>query len=774
MSQVKNAPAHSYNIGSLRALAVNAMLSAGVSMVLMLMLMLSVCTCSTAASQKQQIRSVEVSDQPESFDISIDAALPISLVTSKANARSVAFDVRGLYLGMRKSEDIHSCGVKNISYGILSLNPAVTRIVYRCYADARPYTVKYSDGNRHAVISIAKTGFDTVKSAKVAAENDSAVRCLLSSSISSIDEFSVSGAAHAMVDHPIALPALSDLGQQKVAVASANPAIVPIFEAKALVAESRQYSNKISLDFVGSDIHDVLKALALQSGVNIVAGSEVKGQVTVSLNNIGIEDALKLVTGMCGYKFAKVNGTYVVGTAANLQAVSAENVDSGKSDGKSAAVVQIKYGDVNSIVTLLAKEYPNVKTVVDRDSQYRPGESASPEMRLIPHGSTMLVLEGTADDVNAAKTVAEQIEACLGTSIKDMIIDTYEVRFANSHDMRQAVMNYIPGVRVMEAPGSYDFNKIGTKMNSQLKSSFSTTGGVSNFGMTVPVESATTAASASTSTKDVDAKDESKSTPSLMNVLVIQGSPEDVKRAKELLIKLDIPENQIVLEAKILDMSEDMSKDLGIDWSWSSFTIGETKTKIIDSNSVTNTTLGKFNRSPAQINATVNALITQGKGKVLATPNICIQDGKQGNIFIGDEVTYVSSSGTTTQGAQLITTATIDVGVGLIALCRVSTDGYITMSLRPEVSTITSWLDVSGGGKIPQIATRKVTSTVRVKDGETIVIGGLLRDTDIDNISKVPILSDLPFFGGLFKNRTKTKNHSEVMMFITPRVLKSN
>jgi type II secretory pathway component GspD/PulD (secretin) len=93
------------------------------------------------------------------------------------------------------------------------------------------------------------------------------------------------------------------------------------------------------------------------------------------------------------------------------------------------------------------------------------------------------------------------------------------------------------------------------------------------------------------------------------------------------------------------------------------------------------------------------------------------------------------------------------------------------MSLRPEVSVVSSWVTVPGGGQLPQLTTRKLASTVRVKNGETFVIGGLLEDEDTTTIDKLPILSDLPVLGGLFQHKNVLKTHSEVMIFITPKIL---
>jgi len=168
----------------------------------------------------------------------------------------------------------------------------------------------------------------------------------------------------------------------------------------------------------------------------------------------------------------------------------------------------------------------------------------------------------------------------------------------------------------------------------------------------------------------------------------------------------------------------------------------------------------------------IKALVENDKAKVLANPNVLALDGKPSKIFIGDEVKYVVSKDiSSTTGKTVITTETARVGVQLHTISRVSSDGYITMDLHPEVSVIKSFLDAGDGILLPQISRRFIDSTVSVKNGETIVIGGLLKDDEIKNVSGIPLLKDLPFIGELFKSRRTSKVHSEVMMFITPKII---
>jgi type II secretory pathway component GspD/PulD (secretin) len=178
---------------------------------------------------------------------------------------------------------------------------------------------------------------------------------------------------------------------------------------------------------------------------------------------------------------------------------------------------------------------------------------------------------------------------------------------------------------------------------------------------------------------------------------------------------------------------------------------------------------GALYRTPVGFNANLFAAVNNNRGKVLSNPNLTALDGQTATAFIGDQIKYVTQIQQTLQG-QTVTTETATVGITLKVTGRYSPDGTITLSVHPEVSAISSFLSISQGISLPQISTRYVDTTVRVKDGETIAIGGLIRNNEIKNLQRIPLLSDIPFFGELFKYRSNTKQQSEIVVFITSRL----
>jgi Type II secretory pathway, component PulD len=157
-------------------------------------------------------------------------------------------------------------------------------------------------------------------------------------------------------------------------------------------------------------------------------------------------------------------------------------------------------------------------------------------------------------------------------------------------------------------------------------------------------------------------------------------------------------------------------------------------------------------------------LITNGKAKILATPRIITIPGKAASIFIGDHIPVLTDkieNGTTTT-----TTSYVDAGIKLSYTPIVSDDGYITSVVHTEVSTPTLVSEL----KNYKITSRTADTNVRMRNGETLVIGGLINEEEQKSFKSIPFLSNIPLLGELFKSRSTTKSKTEVMMILTPYI----
>jgi len=167
-----------------------------------------------------------------------------------------------------------------------------------------------------------------------------------------------------------------------------------------------------------------------------------------------------------------------------------------------------------------------------------------------------------------------------------------------------------------------------------------------------------------------------------------------------------------------------------------------------------------------QLNAVLNMAQSKGLAKVIAAPKIAAIDGKEASIFIGDNIYYTIP--TTEAGFEL---RQVSAGVTLSVTPKMERDKMIRLKIAPEVSSITGWTG-SGATIAPNVGTRRATTELKVKDGDTVVIGGLMRASDTDNIKKVPLLSNIPILGQLFQSRDTKQEERELIIMITVNMVK--
>ena len=165
---------------------------------------------------------------------------------------------------------------------------------------------------------------------------------------------------------------------------------------------------------------------------------------------------------------------------------------------------------------------------------------------------------------------------------------------------------------------------------------------------------------------------------------------------------------------------------------------------------------------------------TVGKTNILSNPRITVINNEEAKILVGSSEPYVTSETTTTASGPTTTAESvnfIEVGVKLFVTPTIHGDGYVTMKIKPEVSSRTGSITTSTNNEIPVVETSEAETTVMVKDGVTIVIGGLIKEQDIRTVKKVPLLGDLPFLGFAFRNENKSIEKTEIVIFLTPRII---
>ena len=255
------------------------------------------------------------------------------------------------------------------------------------------------------------------------------------------------------------------------------------------------------------------------------------------------------------------------------------------------------------------------------------------------------------------------------------------------------------------------------------------------------------------------------------NSLLFNGSPAEARKIKEALQTLDKTTQQVTLVAKILSISKSDENKLGIQWNWDTlpqYNKEERDNTASPGNGAVNTAdkghlrLWRGTGAQFQFSATLNALITSGKAKVLATPSLITLPGKEASIFIGSHIPVVTEKHN--NGESTYSTEYVDAGIKLRYTPVVSRDGYITSAVHTEVSTPTLISEL----KNYRINSRTADTNVRMRNGETLVIGGLISEEEQKQLQQIPFLSKIPLLGFLFKNHFKSKSKTEVIMLLTP------
>ncbi|HEX3468905.1 MAG TPA: secretin N-terminal domain-containing protein [Candidatus Elarobacter sp.] len=236
------------------------------------------------------------------------------------------------------------------------------------------------------------------------------------------------------------------------------------------------------------------------------------------------------------------------------------------------------------------------------------------------------------------------------------------------------------------------------------------------------------------------------------NAVVVNGNSEVIAIARAALSGIDVPGRQVMIEVRVADVQPvNDTTDVGVQLGGTGFGGGA---------------LGQFpytlTKSSVVVNAQIDTLIQHGKASILAQPKIATLNNREASLLIGEQYPVV----TVNQQTGFPSVQTIDVGVRLRLTPTIGDDGSITADLHPEYSQIIGFND-----SFPIIANRKIDATLRVRDGETIVLGGLFEDVDSETVTKFPILGDLPILGSFFRNRQTAHNKDEVVFFITPHVL---
>ena len=261
------------------------------------------------------------------------------------------------------------------------------------------------------------------------------------------------------------------------------------------------------------------------------------------------------------------------------------------------------------------------------------------------------------------------------------------------------------------------------------------------------------------------------------NIVVIMALPERYKNILTLLKALDTPTKQVLIEATIAELTLTDELKYGVEWYI---------TNTLRGGPYTLGTLGNLGLSPmglayqftsetANLKALISALATRNKVNILSTPRLTVLDNREASIQVGQDVPTVTADITTAAATSTTSTSVArsityrSTGVMLKVKPTINTEGLLTLDISQEVSDT----GATGVSDSPIILTRKISTSVVVAHGQTIALGGLIKENESVAETKVPLLGDIPIIGNLFKYTSKIKDKTELLILVTPTILTS-
>ena len=260
----------------------------------------------------------------------------------------------------------------------------------------------------------------------------------------------------------------------------------------------------------------------------------------------------------------------------------------------------------------------------------------------------------------------------------------------------------------------------------------------------------------------------------------VSGTPYELRQAKLRLAAIDKPVSQCLVVAQLIEVSHGKSLNLGLSYSLPTYShSGDTSSTSSSSSSSSDDSSGSSSSSSSSLkgpwldkltfSASSEAHRELSKGKVISRPMVMMMNGQEGMVNFGEKVPVLSA--TTTSSSTDVTVTYNDIGTKLTITPSIDEEeGEIAMKISAEVSNISQWR-TSGSTTAPQISTRQATTSAHLHSGQSFVIGGLMSESELDNLSGIPGLMNLPILGSLFRLHTKSKSYAEVYIMITPYIV---
>ena len=430
-----------------------------------------------------------------------------------------------------------------------------------------------------------------------------------------------------------------------------------------------------------------------------------------------------------------------------------EKLDINTTSEVKARVFPLKYADANLVASQLNAMFEQPQGSTSRNPFFFGGQQpaaaadryASLKRNLVVADvrTNSLVVTATEQNMQQFDDLIKQLDA---PNVLSDVARTFQLKYATATSVASTLNNLFRGQR-----GGFSFFDV-------IMGNRSTTGDpISQLrNITVVAESKT-------------------------NTLLITGPPQAFTMIETLIAQLDRRTPQVFIQVAIVDVTLDDSNKFGIEWQWGNDPHGtegaKTRHEIGPGFGLADEKYGlKYSVLSDNLKVLLHALTTRSNVKVYSTPSITTADNVQATISIGQDIPFVSSSEETDNGnlRQTVDFKNVSIALNVTPHVTRAADGDRPLITLDVQQTINELIGREIELNAPIVANRQAKTTVMVKDGQTIVIGGIIKENSERQTKAVPVLSKIPLLGEVFKSRSTVTTKSELMVFLTPWILKDD
>ena len=548
-----------------------------------------------------------------------------------------------------------------------------------------------------------------------------------------------------------------------------------------------------TINMKGADILDFIDQIADITGETFVVDPRVKGRVSVvSKTPLELSEVYQLfLSVLATHGFSAITQDGQVRIVPNAQAASEAN------SGKSAAtqmetrLIQVQQGSVQELIPLIrpmVPQYGHLAAVPSANALIISDRSAN--INRIEELIRQLDQKGSADYsvVNLQHAwvmdAAEMLNNAIlrgqakGSSGTQVIADARTNR-RMIFGPPQARAKLVSMAQLMDAPSSRSANTRVIRLRHNDAKALAETLGKISEGL----QAASGAEGGGMPQNIMIRADES------LNALVLYAQPEVVSTLEEIIRQLDVPRAQVMVEAAIVEVSGDITEAVGVQWAVNSgdvaggtnfnntgLSVGTVlsaiKNSVIPPNLPDGAIVGIGN---SDFGVLITALSANSNFNLLSTPSLLTLDNQKAEILVGQNVPFQTGTFTTDAAGANNPFTTIerqDVGVKLKVIPHINEGATLRLEIDQEISSLAPVTTAASGASDLITNKRSIKSTVLAEDGQIVVLGGLIQDDVTQSVSKVPLLGDIPWLGGLFRSTKDVHTKRNLMVFLRPMIIR--